>query len=269
MSMPAETIPGLAVMLVLGMRHGLDPDHLAAIDGLTMRTLPRRPRWATWMGAMFALGHGLVVMLIVLTAALASERWQPPAALFDALEWLPPLLLLALAVLNGRALLRQDGTALVGLRGHLLPRWMRFGAGPWSGFALGMLFAAVFDTALQAAAWGYAATALGGIGVALRVGLVFTVGMLLTDTFDGWVTSRVMRRGRAQLVAAFRRRLGWPVVVMCASMGLYLAASKVDPALELGELTYSALGGALLVLMLGLYLYTLVSLKPTACVPLA
>jgi High-affinity nickel-transport protein len=49
----------LAVMgLALGMRHGTDPDHLAAIDGLT-RIRPR-----TTNGIYFALGHALVVMLL-------------------------------------------------------------------------------------------------------------------------------------------------------------------------------------------------------------
>jgi high-affinity nickel permease len=42
------------VGLALGMRHGRDPDHLAAIDGLT-RLRPRATN-----GVYFALGHGLV-----------------------------------------------------------------------------------------------------------------------------------------------------------------------------------------------------------------
>jgi high-affinity nickel-transport protein len=48
----------LIVGLALGMRHGTDPDHLAAIDGLTRI----RPRLTN--GVFFALGHGLVVILL-------------------------------------------------------------------------------------------------------------------------------------------------------------------------------------------------------------
>src|SRR6516164_11866967 len=44
--------------LALGMRHGTDPDHLAAIDGLT-RIRPRATN-----GVFFALGHSLIVMLL-------------------------------------------------------------------------------------------------------------------------------------------------------------------------------------------------------------
>src|SRR5580704_7072553 len=51
----------LAVMsLALGMRHGADPDHLAAIDGLV------RIRSRATNGLYFALGHILVVMLLVI-----------------------------------------------------------------------------------------------------------------------------------------------------------------------------------------------------------
>jgi len=46
------------VGLALGMRHGTDPDHLAAIDGLT-RIRPRPTN-----GVFFALGHGLVVIFL-------------------------------------------------------------------------------------------------------------------------------------------------------------------------------------------------------------
>src|ERR1700726_424916 len=51
----------LAVMsLALGMRHGADPDHLAAIDAL-VRIRPRVTN-----GLYFALGHILVVMLLAI-----------------------------------------------------------------------------------------------------------------------------------------------------------------------------------------------------------
>ena len=45
----------LLVAFALGVRHGTDPDHLTAIDGLS-RIRPRATN-----GLFFALGHGLVV----------------------------------------------------------------------------------------------------------------------------------------------------------------------------------------------------------------
>ena len=54
----------LVVGLALGMRHGKDPDHLAAIDGLT-RIRPRLPN-----GVFLTLGHGLVVILLAPSLSL-------------------------------------------------------------------------------------------------------------------------------------------------------------------------------------------------------
>lgn len=249
---------------MLGMRHGLDPDHLAAIDGLTLRAGTLRPRWAPWMGAMFSLGHGIVVLAIVAAAALASEHYQPPAALFNWLEWIPPALLLLLAALNARALLAPTAPsayALAGVRSSLVPKWLGQSTGPWSGILLGMLFAAVFDTAIQAAAWGYAATALGGIGPALTIAFMFALGMGCTDLCDGWVTARVMRTGHQDLIRAFRRRLGWPIVIMCAGIGCYMIAHKLDHSLEIDETWYSWLGGAMLAAVAAMYAYTLYGLS--------
>src|SRR5258706_14681730 len=45
----------LVLAFALGMRHGVDPDHLTAIDGLS-RVRPRRTN-----GLYFTIGHGLVV----------------------------------------------------------------------------------------------------------------------------------------------------------------------------------------------------------------
>lgn len=261
--MTATTIamPSLVLMLLVGMRHGLDPDHLAAIDGLTLGCDSARPRAAPWMGGLFALGHGLMVLFIVSLAALASHRFQPSPSVYHALEWGPPLLLLVLAAFNVRALLSSGGYPLASVRGRLLPAWITARPGPVSAVMLGLVFAAVFDTAIQAAAWGYAAGALGGIRQALTIAAVFTAGMAVTDTFDGWVTARVMRCGSAALTAAFRRRLGWPIVCMCAVSGGYLVCNKLDPAVVIGERWLSLLGAGMLLTVAGAYGWTLFGLR--------
>src|SRR5437588_7882060 len=48
----------LWIALALGLRHGTDPDHLTAIDGLS-RVRPRATN-----GLLFALGHGFLVTLL-------------------------------------------------------------------------------------------------------------------------------------------------------------------------------------------------------------
>src|SRR5260221_598841 len=52
-------ILGLAALFfVLGLKHGLDPDHLVAIDGFTRSSRSR------WSGLFFSLGHRVVVTLV-------------------------------------------------------------------------------------------------------------------------------------------------------------------------------------------------------------
>ena len=71
--MNAVAVVGLA----LEMRHGTDPDHLAAIDGLT-RIRPRATN-----GVYFALGHGLVVISLavgIVTFSRAGSLSSGPGA---------------------------------------------------------------------------------------------------------------------------------------------------------------------------------------------
>jgi len=63
-SLPHD-LAGLALMVfLLGLRHGMDPDHLATIDGLARYNGQNRPRLARWSGCFFSLGHGAIVTLV-------------------------------------------------------------------------------------------------------------------------------------------------------------------------------------------------------------
>lgn len=70
---PAESVALLAAVFLLGAQHGLDPDHLAAVDGLTRSNSDTRPRLARWSGLLFALGHGLVVMAAAALFAAGTQ----------------------------------------------------------------------------------------------------------------------------------------------------------------------------------------------------
>jgi len=52
----AFLVIALAVML-LGLRHGFDAGHLAAIDGMTCHNASERPALAAACGALFSIGH--------------------------------------------------------------------------------------------------------------------------------------------------------------------------------------------------------------------
>ena len=67
MESPLISLPGLLLMFVLGLRRGLDPDHIAMTHAMAYRSLAQRPRLAIRIGTPFALGHGLTVALISVT----------------------------------------------------------------------------------------------------------------------------------------------------------------------------------------------------------
>lgn len=242
-------VSGIALMLLLGLRHGLDPDHIALIDGMTLRAHQQRPAMAPWVGTWFALGHGLVVTLIAVAVSLGAGRVELPAAVSAFAEWVPVALLFAVGTGNLRSLLRDVDYQPAGWRTRLIPPALRGSTGPLGIFLIGALFAAIFDTITQAAAWGYVATQQGGVFGALMVGLVFTFGMLVTDTLDARLLCRLLRDPRPEVARGRRRALGWVIVLMAYGVVLYTLLTRVAPQLELSPAAYTATGAAMVGLL--------------------
>lgn len=239
-------IPGLSLMFMLGLRHGFDPDHIAIIDSMAYRALGERPRLAPWTGTLFALGHGLAVTVIAVALGAFSSGIALPAWLRTILDWLPTLLLMLVGTLNLRDLLRQRAYRPRGWKTFFMPRRLRNSSHPLTIFGTGVLFALVFDTATQAAAWGYAATANAGSAAALVAGLAFTAGMVVTDSADGRLMVRLLRGTSGQAAAAaYRRGIGWTVVLMSYGMALYQIATALRPDIELDDLAFTVVGCAL------------------------
>src|SRR5215212_6366272 len=94
---PAE-IAAAALVFVLGLRHGLDPDHLVAIEGLTRSSAAGKMR--RWTGLFFSLGHGIVVTMVGVVLALAAADWRPPSWLENVGAAVSIGVLLALAAAN-------------------------------------------------------------------------------------------------------------------------------------------------------------------------
>jgi nickel/cobalt transporter (NiCoT) family protein len=248
-------IPGLSLMFMLGLRHGFDPDHIAIIDSMAYRALGERPRLAPWTGTLFALGHGLAVTAIAVALGAFSSGIALPALLRTILDWLPTLLLILVGTLNLRDLLRQQVYRPRGWKTFFMPRRLRNSPSshPLAIFGTGVLFALVFDTATQAAAWGYAATANAGSTAALVAGLAFTAGMVVTDSADGRLMVRLLRGTSDQAAAtaaAYRRRIGWTVVLMSYGMALYQIAAALRPDIELDDFAFTFVGGALVASLL-------------------
>ena len=220
MDLPNDWIALLALVFILGAKHGLDADHLATIDGLTRYNLRFAPARARWCGSLFSLGHGAVVMLIALGVGLVSAKWQVPVWMEDLGAWISIGFLTLLGVLNLRAVLMAppgDMVATIGVKAGLLRR-LQATSHPLAIAAVGSLFALSFDTMSQAALFAVTATQHGGVSHALALGLAFTVGMLLADGANGLWIARLLRR------ADHRARIASRV------MGLMVAAISFSVA---------------------------------------
>ncbi|MDE1851738.1 MAG: HoxN/HupN/NixA family nickel/cobalt transporter [Candidatus Micrarchaeota archaeon] len=62
-----------ALAFTLGLRHGFDADHIAAIDNVTRKLMQEGKRPIT-VGTWFSLGHSTVVFLVVLLLVLLTSR---------------------------------------------------------------------------------------------------------------------------------------------------------------------------------------------------
>ncbi len=185
-----------AVALLLGIKHGFDADHLAAIDGLTRCNYSTRPRLARLSGVLFSLGHGAVVVAVALVVATLAQAWRVPDWLESFGAWASIVVLCLLAALNIEGVLSTPAHHVTLLRGWRSGRFSRLfsNGNPLAIAAIGALFALSFDTLSQASLFAVAANQLGGWQATLLLAGLFVVGMLLSDGLNGLWISRLIRR---------------------------------------------------------------------------
>ena len=226
---------GLAcVVLLLGLRHGFDADHLAAIDGLACHNAATRPRLARLCGVLFSLGHGVVVVGVALSVSLLARAWRVPQWLDSLGAWVSIGVLTLLALVNIAAVLKTPGdevARLSGWRSGVFARLLRAGS-PLTVMGVGILFALSFDTVSQAALFAMTAAAYGGWRPALLLALLFTTGMLVTDGLNGWLIWRLIHRSERTAQVASRT-----VALAVSGVGLLTAgltlATRFVPAADL------------------------------------
>lgn len=206
---------------VLGARHAFDPDHIAAIDNTTRRLAGSdAPPLST--GFWFALGHSSVVLAAVALVAagfnaVTGQLTDDGSALrVFAGVWGPLIsgcfllligalnLMALIGILRAARLLRSgdaeslDLERLLNQRGfisRLLSPLVKRVDKPWKLYPLGMLFGLGLDTATTVALF-----VVAGAGVVILpwhavmiLPVLFAAGMVLCDTVDGILMSRVYR----------------------------------------------------------------------------
>lgn len=199
--------PLILLALVLGLKHGMDADHLATIDGLTrFNTNGGRLRLARLCGFLFSLGHGAVVCVVAVAVSMLFNHASVPAWLGDMGVWVSSFFLVSLGILNLYAVFSTPShelVQLVGIKGRWLSRLKNAGH-PALVALVGALFALSFDTLSQAALFSATATQYGGAIYALLLAACFMAGMIVTDAANGLWIAHLLRRADATARTASR-----------------------------------------------------------------
>lgn len=242
-------------VFVLGMRHGADPDHLAAIDNVTRNAYEHAPKASRWTGTLFAIGHTIMVLAISALVGLIGTRIAGHGAAIERIgTWLSIVVLLAIGVVNLRQLQRGDGR-IAGAKTRLLPRALRESANVLFAIPIGLLFGFGFETSSQIATYAVAFGADAGLFGAVLVGAMFCVGMICTDTLDSVLVHRLVSY-RAAVLPRVMRVWVLTVSLLALLVAAYECAQQLgwnSPVsdLALSTVLVTALGGVFLYVFLG------------------
>ena len=174
---------------VLGMRHALEPDHLAAVS--TLMTGERSSAKAAWLGAWWGLGHTLT--LFTAGALLVVLKAEMPSIVAKVLEVCVALLLVGFGV---RAIRQGASRVPKGpTHSHKKPRAMStFQVDRWT-LARPLFVGAVHGLAGSGALTALVVTTLPSTVTRLAYLMLFgigsTVGMAALSGLMGWPIARL------------------------------------------------------------------------------
>ena len=205
-------LAGLGIIsYILGLRHGVDVDHIAVIDNIT-RKLMQEGKKPISVGTWFSLGHstivvGLILALIVSTRAIIHSipSLQHIGTLVGTVVsgtflWFIGLVNLVIVfeiygvykeLRTGKQNWRELEELLSnqGFLNRYFKPLFKVIRKPWQIYPVGVLFGLGFDTASEVALIAVSVGAGVSLGVTLLMILVlplmFTCGMVLVDTTDG------------------------------------------------------------------------------------
>jgi high-affinity nickel-transport protein len=250
-NLPTDWLALAALVFLLGLKHGMDPDHLVTIDGMARFNAVRRPRLSRCSGLLFSLGHGAVVTLVAVIVATVARDWQAPEWLELTGAGISIALMLMLASANLVAVFRAapgEVVRTVGIKGRLLGSIVET-SHPVVIASVGAAFALSFDTLSQAMLFSIAGSSVAGWTFAVVLGLVFTAGMATTDWVNGYTMSRLI--ARADRRAAVASRVMSVAVALLSLLVAGIALARVhSPAFDSSlEGLGPALGAAVVISM--------------------
>ena len=236
---------GTAVLAyVLGLRHAVDADHIAAIDNV-VRKLMQDGKKPLSVGFFFSLGHSTIVVLAAIVIAVAAATFQDRLEAFQSIGGMigtavSAVFLLGIGIVNlfilkgiwagfhrirrGEQLMEEDLNQLLTGHGFIArfarPLFQMIGRS-WHMYPLGFLFGLGFDTATEVGLLAISATqAAQGLSIwsVLLFPALFTAGMALVDTTDSVLMVGAYRWAFVKPI----RKLWYNMTITAASVAVAL-----------------------------------------------
>jgi high-affinity nickel-transport protein len=204
-----ELLTGSGLGSLLGMRHALEPDHLAAVTTLVSRE--RSTLRAALLGAWWGVGHTLA--LIAVGTALVVVRAELPASISGAFEVGVAVMLIALGIRSIRLAALQGPGGPQHLHRHGLlvhshaavPSHLHIGS--WTFARRPLLVGAVHGLAGSGALTALVLTTLPTTAARLMYVLLFGVGSTLSmaalSGLLGWPLARLGTHHRVARTISF------------------------------------------------------------------
>lgn len=176
-------IVSIPVMLLLGVRHAFDVDHITAIDNLVrLHNVTKKSRW---VGAGFSIGHmiSMLVEMLFIIMIVGSVTATENIAFWGGVIGITSLGIIG--AINIYAMKKWGKTGSGILAGKVLNKTGMLR--PFSSsLVTGMVFGLGFDTATQISAITISAIASATLGVqtALILAGFFAIGMIPLDTLN-------------------------------------------------------------------------------------
>jgi high-affinity nickel-transport protein len=255
---------GLSAFAVfaLGLRHGADPDHIAAIDNMTRNSIERKPWLSRFCGTIFAGGHSVMVLSIAALVGLLGTHLGKYGATIETIgTWISIAVLVLIALLNLRQL-RAGDTRIAGVKTRILPRALREATSPWVALPVGLLFGFGFETSSQVLTYSVAFGVRQGVAGAVAVGAMFCLGMICTDTLDSVLVHRLVS-DRASLRTSAMRVWIWSVTLVALAVAGYELAQVLGWQSPVPDLYVSYAIVAVLLLVFA-YVFASTKREPSA-----
>lgn len=239
-------------VFALGLRHGADPDHLAAIDNVTRNSYARMPFLSRFVGTLFALGHSVMVLTIAAVVGLLGTRFAAHSQVVELIgTWLSIAILALLAGANIHQLSTNTSQKMAGIRTRLLPKKLREGTSALLAIPIGLLFGFGFETSSQIATYTIAFSVDAGVLGAVIVGAAFCLGMICTDTLDSVLVHRLVSFHADDMPRVVRVWI-WCVTIIAVFVAAYELAQVLGWRPPFDDLVVS---GGIVALLVAVFVY--------------